>query len=109
MEEIALPMTSACALDESDLRQQLARYRRIGRGATAVEQTPRRLTIELDGRVGRQLVGELLAIERECCPFFDLVWEPGLRRLTIAVSEAAHEPALHGISLALDLEEVAQR
>jgi hypothetical protein len=102
-------MSSACALDESGLQQQLERYRRVGRGATAIDRTPRHLTIELDERVGGQLVGELVATERECCPFFDLVWEPGPRRLTFAVSEAAHEPALQAISMALDLEEVARR
>jgi len=102
-------MTSACALDESGLQRQLERYRRVGRRATSIERTPRRLTIELDERVGGQLVGELLATERECCPFFDLVWEPGPRRLTFAVSEAVHERALHGISMALGLEKVARR
>ena len=102
-------MSSACALDERGIQQQLKRYRELGRCATATERTPRRLTIELDERVGGQLVSELLATERECCPFFDLVWEPGPRRLTFAVSEAAHEPALQAISMALDLEEVARR
>jgi hypothetical protein len=91
------------------MQRQLERYRKVGRGATAIERTPRRLTIELDERVGGQLVGELLSTERECCPFFDLVWEPGPRRLTFAVSQAEHEPVLNGISKALDLEQVASR
>jgi hypothetical protein len=102
-------MTSACALDERGLQRQLKRYRKLGRCATAIERMSRRLTIELDERVGGQLVSELLAIERECCPFFDLVWEPGPRRLTFALSEAAHEQALHAISRALDLDDVAER
>ena len=102
-------MSSACALDERGIQQQLKRYRELGRCATATERTPRRLTIELDERVGGQLVSELLATERECCPFLDLLWEPGPRRLTFAVSQAEHEPVLNGISKALDLEQVASR
>jgi hypothetical protein len=96
-------MAPSCALDETGLRSQLERYRKAGRNARLIERAPRRLVTELDKDVDTELVAEALAIERECCPFFALSWEPDRRRLTISVSQAAHEPALDAIAFALDL------
>lgn len=96
-------MAPSCALDEAGLRSQLERYRQAGRNARLIEQTPRSLVIDLDKDVDAKLVAETVAIERECCPFFALTWEPDRRRLTVSVSETAHEPALEAIAFALDL------
>ncbi len=96
-------MAASCALDESALRAQLGRYRRVGRNARLIERIPRSLVADLDEDVDAQLVAETVAIERECCPFFTLSWEPQRRRLTVSVSEAAHEPALDAIAFALGL------
>jgi hypothetical protein len=87
---------------------QLERYQQAGAGARLIDRTPRSLVIDLDEQVDTQLVDETIAIERECCPFFTLDWEPERRRLTVAVSQAEHEPALDAIAFALDLEEPAQ-
>ena len=100
-------MAPGCALDEHALRAQVERYRRAGAGASLIARTRRELTVELDRQVDAQLLQELLATERECCPFFGLVWEPARRRLTFAVSDVEHEPALEAISLALDIEVTA--
>lgn len=99
-----LPMAPSCALDESGLRAQLERYRRAGQHARLIERTPRRLVAELGEDVDGELVEEAIAIERECCPFFALSWEPGRQRLTVAVSQAVHEPALDAIAFALNLQ-----
>jgi hypothetical protein len=101
-------MAPSCALDEAGLRSQYERYRRAGAGARVVERSSRRLVVALDERVDPRLVDELLAVERECCPFFGLGWEPDVRRLTVSVSHAEHEPALDAIAFALDLETPAQ-
>jgi SAM-dependent methyltransferase len=103
VDEMDLPMAPDCGLDGTGLRLQLERYRRVGRGASLIERTPRRLSVELDDRIDGQLVGELLGIERECCSFLESTWHPDERRLTFAVSSAEHEAALEGISLALGL------
>lgn len=103
-----LPMAPSCALDESGLRLQLERYRQAGVGARLIDRTPRSLAVDLDEQVDTQLVDETIAIERECCPFFTLDWEPERRRLTVAVSQAEHEPALDAIAFALDLKVSAQ-
>ncbi len=103
-----LPMAPSCALDEAGLRLQLERYRRVGVGARVLEQTGRRLVVELDERADGGLVEETVAIERECCPFFSLDWEPSLRRLSVSVSHAEHEPALGAIAFALGLDPGAE-
>jgi hypothetical protein len=99
-----LPMAPSCALDEAGLVSQLERYRQIGVGAHLVDRIPSRAVLDLDGGVDLQLVGEAIAIERECCPFFDLSWVPERRRLTIAVSRPDQEPAIEAILFALNLE-----
>jgi hypothetical protein len=96
-------MAPSCALDESGLRSQLERYRRAGRNARMVERTRRTLVADLDRSVDPRLVEETVAVERDCCPFFALTWEPTRRRLTVSVSRAEHEPALDAIAFAMDL------
>jgi hypothetical protein len=53
------------------------------------------------------VVKELVAVERRCCPFFDLSWEPEERLLSISVSRADDEPALDAIAYALGLSDAA--
>jgi len=96
-------MAPSCALDERGLQTQLERYRRAGRDARLIERTPRRLVAELDRDVDVTLVAEAVAVERECCPFFAVSWEPDRRRLTVAVAQAEYEPALDAIVYALGL------
>jgi hypothetical protein len=99
-----LPIAASCALDGTGLRLQLERYRQAGEGAQLVEQTRRRLVVDLDKHVDNDLIDEMIAIEGACCPFFTLDWEPGRRRLTVSVSRAEHETGLDAIAFALDLE-----
>jgi hypothetical protein len=96
-------MAPSCALDESGLRSQVERYRQAGRNARLVERTPRGIVADLAQYVDAELIAQTIAVERECCPFFTLAWQPERRRLTIAVAEAEHEPALDAIAFALDL------
>src|SRR5262249_41377286 len=98
-----LPMAGACALDEHGMHRQLERYRTVGRGASLIERTPGRLMVKLDPHADRLVVEELLATEREGCPFFHPRGEPDPRCPTFAVSDVEHERALEAISLALDI------
>jgi hypothetical protein len=102
-------MAPSCALDEAGLRLQHEHYRQVGADARLVDRSPRRLVVDLDQRVDVPLVDRLLAVERECCPFFELSWGPDLRRLTVSVSQVEHEPALDAIVFALGLERPMQR
>lgn len=93
----------ACSLDESGLGQQLARYRGVGNGAEVLERSPNRLVIRVGGVIPAVMVEELVAVERRCCPFFALGWEPEERCLSISVSRPEDEPALDAIAYALGL------
>jgi hypothetical protein len=101
-------MAPSCALDEAGLRSQYERYRQAGAGARLVDRSPRRLVVYLDDHVDTKLVDETIATERECCPFFELAWEPHRQRLTISVSQPEQEPALDAIAFALGLETLPQ-
>jgi hypothetical protein len=104
-----LPTAPSCALDGTGLRAQYERYRRAGAGAHVVERSPLRLVVELDEHVDPALVEETIAIERECCPFYELGWAADRRRLSVSVSQADQAPALDAIELALGLETSVQR
>jgi hypothetical protein len=97
-------MAPSCALDEAGMRMQRERYRVVGADARLVERSASRLVVEIDGQVAVARVEEVIAVERECCPFFMLDWEQDARRLTVSGSQAEHEPALNAIAFALDLE-----
>ena len=100
----SLPLAPpSCSLDEAALRSQLERYRVAGRDATILERGPRRLIIAISDQVADGVVDELVAVERECCPFFDLDWQPAQRRLAVSVAGEWHEPALEAIASALGL------
>jgi hypothetical protein len=98
----SLPMAPSCGLDEAGARSQYARYRTAGAGARLVHRTRSRLVVDLDEKVDPKLVGELLAVEAECCPFFELGWTPDVRRLSGSVSHKRYEPALDAIMFALN-------
>jgi hypothetical protein len=98
-------MAPSCALDPGGMRLQYQRYRRVGAGARIVERTPRRLVAEIDDHVDPMLVEQVLAVERKCCPFFELGWERQARRLSVSVPAAEQIPALDGIAFALGLDD----
>jgi len=102
-EEVAA--LSRCCLGADELRAQAERYREVGRGAEAIEHGPRRVELLLDRSADPALVETLVAVERGCCPFFAIEFEPRERRLAISVEDAEHEDALAAVALALGLQE----
>ena len=99
-----LPMVpSGCSLDEPALRDQLARYRGAGRGAVIVERSRRRVAVRVADAIPDRTVEELVAVERRCCPFFALDWDPSIRQLRVSVSKPDDEPALAAIADALGM------
>ena len=102
--EDASQLAPSCALDESGLRLQRERYRVAGPRGRVIERTARSLAVDLDHGVDVELVGEAIAVERECCPFFGLTWEPDRWRLSVSVSQEEYEPALAAIAFALGVD-----
>ncbi len=90
-----------CRLDAAGLRSQAERYRALARHATAVERGPGRLAVRFDAAVPVALLREAVAVERECCPFFDLRPDADDRALVVTLAAAEHDPALDAIRHAL--------
>jgi hypothetical protein len=67
----------------------------------ARSRSGRTLVVEFVDGFDREVLDEMVATERECCPFFDLAFDEDSRRLTVAVREPEHEPALAAISAVL--------
>ncbi len=97
------PALARCCLGEAELQAQVERYRRAGRDAVVLQHNARRIELRLDPSVQPGLVEELLAVERGCCPFFELEWEIDTRRLAVSVSGAEQEGALAAVVGALGL------
>lgn len=93
----------ACSLDDEGLTSQVQRYRAAGAGARVIEHTPNLIEIEV-GQTAEETIVELVAIERECCPFYRLDYDRRTRRLTIAVGNE-YRPALEAIAYALGLSD----
>jgi hypothetical protein len=91
----------ACSLDDNGLRAQRDRYRLLGQVAESVERSPRRLVIRTAAELDSATVEQLVAVERACCPFFTLDWDPLNGRLAISVASDSDGPALDAIEYAL--------
>lgn len=92
---------AACCLGSDDLADQQARYVELARHVTAIERRGPRLVADLDETVDEAVVGELIAVERGCCPFFLLDYDEARRRLAVSVSDPAQEGELDSIEHAL--------
>ena len=93
----------ACTLSDDGLRAQLERYRAIGSGGEGRRISATSVELVVSRAVPDGLVEQAVATERSCCPFFELRWEPGSRRLAVAVSRAEDAPALDVIAGALNI------
>ena len=74
---------------------------RLREKAQVLDDEPCRLVILVAESVAERVVAELIAVERECCPFFRLDWQPAGRCLTVGVGRADEAPALDAIRHAL--------
>ena|SRR5437763_8745289 len=89
-------MINCCSLDPSGRRAQIARYFAVGASALSIERAPNEIRVTLGPDLDRRVLDELVATERECCPFYDL-------RVTdetfiIGVFDEEFAPALEAIA-----------
>jgi hypothetical protein len=94
---------SSCSLDANGLQEQVKRYGLLGKDAEIVSDEPRRLTVKLAADADPGLLEETLAIERSCCGFIGLEWDPETRLLAFSVDSGEHEQALPALRAALAL------
>ena len=105
-----LPPVAHCGLDVAGLRDQADRYRRLGATATHVERGPAAvLTATFGDELDERLLHEAIAVERDCCPFFELDYQPRERRLSITVDQPDHSAALDALHRALTATRPATR
>jgi hypothetical protein len=96
-----LPLVSDCNLDPEALQVQRKRYATLGRDLVDVERERGRLTATFARSVDGDLVRETIEVERDCCPFFALVYDSTENRLSITVDDPAQEPALDALRYSL--------
>ena len=91
----------ACSLDPDELHKQLERYRAMGRLAATVEHESDRLVVRFVGGPPTALIERTVEVERGCCPFFEIDYEPASQRLAISVDQPDRRPSLDAIAHAL--------
>jgi hypothetical protein len=90
-----------CSLNADELTAQLERYRAIGRLAAAVEREPGRVVVRFAGDPPSALIERTLEVERGCCPFFEIDYDPVIRRLAISADDPDRYPGVDAIAHAL--------
>ncbi len=97
-----LPMVvQGCGLGAAALSAQVDRYRRLMVPGADLHRTAQRLTVTFAADPDRDLLAETIAVERGCCAFFALDYDPGRRRLTIAVADPERAVSLDALQAAL--------
>src|SRR4051794_33136339 len=91
----------ACSLDETGMAAQRARYAVLARHVESLAQGERLLKARLDETLDGTVLRELIEVERECCPFFEIGYDAGDRLLSVSVSSDEHAPALQAIAHSL--------
>jgi hypothetical protein len=94
----AVAKIPTCALDEAGMSEQRARYARLATSVTRLQREPEAMLIEFDQEFDRQALDEALAVERECCPFFQFAFDEQRRRLRVAVAATEQLPALDAMA-----------
>jgi hypothetical protein len=96
-----LPLISDCRLDRDGRRAQRDRYRRLGERIAGLERGALSFTVHFDEAADAALLEQTVAVERDCCPFFELVLDAEARRLTVSVEDPEQAPALDALLFAL--------
>ena len=91
----------SCALDDAGLRRQRERYARLAPTVVRVRRAAQELVVEFAPGLDRATLAALIAVERECCPFFAFGFEERSRRLRVGVSDPGAAPAIDALADAL--------
>jgi hypothetical protein len=90
-----------CGLDEAGLREQAARYARLGALADEVGRSDLSLVVGLRRDPDPELLRTTLEVERACCSFLELDYDAEARRLRIGVDDPSDRPVLDLIERAV--------
>jgi arsenite methyltransferase len=92
---------TACTLDAGERAAQLERYLALAQHAAELEREPGRVVVRFSQNPPTDLLERTVEVERGCCPFFDIQYEPVGRHLVIAVQESDRDRDLDAIAHAL--------
>ena len=90
-----------CALDEAGKREQRERYARLAPDVARAAREAEALIVDFREGFDRDALEEALAVERECCPFFQFEFDEGARRLRATVRDPDQLPALDALAHAI--------
>lgn len=88
----------SCTLDEPGMREQRVRYANLARCVMRVRRETDALAVEFDDRLDIGMLEQVIAVERECCPFFRFSFDRSELRLRVTVEDPAMLPALGAIA-----------
>ena len=91
----------SCALTDAELTRQVERQRRLAPDVERAVRDGAALEVQFRPGFDRGALDEMIAIERECCPFFTFAFDEGERTLTIGVEEVKMAPALDALGYQL--------
>jgi hypothetical protein len=88
----------SCTLRVDQAAPQAERWRELAGASVAIEQSGDELTMTFGEGVPVATVERVIAVERECCPFFLMHYDPDARRLHMTVDGAEYAPALDAVA-----------
>jgi hypothetical protein len=108
-EALARDELPSCALDEQGVKEQQARHERLAPSVTNLERPGETVIFTFAEDYDRQALEEMVAVEKQCCPFFDFAFDEGKRELTVGVKDEEMLPALEAIAAHLGARWEAQQ
>jgi hypothetical protein len=97
----AAAQVSSCTIDEQSLERQEERHRRLAASVVQMRHQGKVLLVDFAPDFDRQALDELIAVERECCPFFAFRFDEHSRHLEVGVQDPEAAQALGTIVQAL--------
>jgi hypothetical protein len=99
------PLIAECRLDLESARRQRDRYRTLGGQASGIRRGSKSVIIKFDPELDQTLLEETIAVEKDCCPFFEFDYSQEELTLTIGVGRDEQRPALDALAFALGSDE----
>jgi hypothetical protein len=94
----AAAQVPSCALDEQGIERQRERHRRLARSVVHMRRDQDLLVVDFARDFDRPALEELIAVERECCPFFTFSFDQHSRHLEVGVHDHRAASALDAIA-----------
>jgi hypothetical protein len=91
-------MLPSCTLDADGRESQTARYRTVARAMTGVRREHDAVLVDFSARLDPAVLDEIVATERECCPWLRFEFDRIARQLAVSVTDTAMLPALEAIA-----------